>query len=299
MTGRQGCFRRKHPRPAGPMTCDRCETCEGCEGYGPCMALITAVVNQKGGVGKTSTTVNVAGALAELARRVLVVDLDPQGHLTDALGERSAEGPATLAAALTGEWSGSPAELVVEHSTAENGGRLALVPNAVEMFVVGRTLDQMRAREHRLGRVLAGLGADWDHILVDCPPSLDILTDNALAASHGVLVPVQAEDSSLKALRLLLAQIEAVDADLRQHPLRIHGLVVSLLRRPPSTLAKSVLEQLGALPDLPVLATIPLSVTVTEAWRLGQPVVSYAPDTEHAGAYRSLAKILDSAEATA
>lgn len=253
----------------------------------------TAVVNQKGGVGKSATTLNVAGALAEAGRQVLVVDLDPQGHLTDALGLAAAAGAATLPGALSGAWEGSGDDLAVEHSRTEAGGRLSVIPNALEMFTVGRILDQMRAREHRLARVLGSLQAGWDHVLIDCPPSLDILTDNALTAADGVLVPVQAEDSSLKALSLLLAQIEAVDADLRSTPLRLHGLVVSLLRRPPSTLARSVLDQLADLPDLPMLATIPLSVTVTEAWRCGRTVVVYAPTSEHAEQYRALAKVLD------
>jgi chromosome partitioning protein len=260
---------------------------------------ITTVVNQKGGVGKTATTVNVAGALAESGRRVLVVDLDPQGHLTDALGLESAQAPATLAGALTGQWTGPVGDLMVVHSTTDAGGAIVAIPNALEMFTVARDLDQMRAREQRLGRVLSGLDESWDHVLIDCPPSLDILTDNALTIADGVLVPVQAEDSSLKALRLLLSQIEAVDADLRTSPLVVHGLVVSLLRRPPSTLARSVLEQFATLEGLPVLATIPLSVTVTEAWRVGRPVVDYAPETEHAGAYRTLAKVLDAARGEA
>jgi chromosome partitioning protein len=258
-------------------------------------ARVTTVVNQKGGVGKTATTVNTAGALAESGRRVLVIDLDPQGHLTDALSLTSAQGPATLAAALTGQWEGPIEQLMTVHSTTESGGAIVVIPNALEMFTVGRDLDQMRAREHRLSRVLSSLDASWDHVLIDCPPSLDILTDNALTAADGVLVPVQAEDSSLKALRLLLSQIEAVDADLRQAPLTVHGLVVSLLRRPLSTLARTVLEQLATLDGMPILATIPLSVTITEAWRVGKPVVEYAPETEHAEAYRTLAKVLDAA----
>lgn len=180
-------------------------------------------------------------------------------------------------------------------TTLVPGGRLDAIPNTLEMFTVGRTLDQMRAREQRLARVLSPLADSYDHILIDCPPSLDILTDNALTAADGVLIPVQAEDSSLKALRLLLAQVAAVDADLREHPLVLHGLVVSLLRRPETTLARSVLEQLAALPDLPVLATVPLSVTVTEAWRYGRTVVAYQPNSEHAEAYRKLARVLDGA----
>ena len=123
------------------------------------MTLKTAVVNQKGGVGKTATTVNVGGALAELGRQVLLIDLDPQGHLSDAVGgKKASSGEATLPAALTGAWDGPAEELVVEHSRVPDvGGRLAVIPNALEMFTVGRELDKLRAREQRLARFVAGL----------------------------------------------------------------------------------------------------------------------------------------------
>lgn len=255
------------------------------------MTTITAVTNQKGGVGKTATTLNVGGALAEGGHRVLLVDLDPQGHLTAALGLNAVHGAASLASALTGEWSESVDDLVVEHSTTPAAGRLSVIPTTPAMFLVGRQLDQLRAREARLGRLLSQLD-DVDHVLIDCPPTLDVLTDNALAAADGVVIPVQAEDSSLWALRILLAQIAAVDADLRETPLTLHGLVVSLLRRPPSLLARSVLDRLDEL-DLPVIATVPASVTVGEAWRAGVPVTTYAPTSEHADAYRAIAKVLD------
>lgn len=254
---------------------------------------ITAVTNQKGGVGKTATALNVAGALAEAGHNVLLVDLDPQGHLTDGLGIDQApagEGSPNLYRALIGEYTGSIADLIASHSAP--AGRLDLVPNCIEMFMAVRELDKQRAREHRLSRLLAAVRGIYDHVLIDAPPSLDILTDNALAAADGVLIPVQAEDSSLKALRLLLPQIASVDADLRETPLELHGLVVSLLRRPPTKLAESVLSELEQLDGLPVLGTVPLGVVVTEAWRVGRTVVDYAPDSEHAQVYRALAKAL-------
>lgn len=255
---------------------------------------ITAVTNQKGGVGKTATTIGVAGALAKAGRTVLVADLDPQGHLTDGLKvpqAPSGPGAPNLYRALIGEHAGPLADLCVTHS--QPAGRIDVVPNAFEMFMAVRDVDKVKAREQRLAKLLGQARGAWDHVLIDSPPSLDILTDNALTAADGVLIPVQAEDSSLKALELLLPQIASVDADLRVKPLELHGLVVNLLRRPVNTLAKSVLDELAALDGLPVLATVPLSVVITEAWRYGKTPEEYAPDSEHAEAYRTLAKVLD------
>jgi chromosome partitioning protein len=256
---------------------------------------ITAICNQKGGVGKTTTTVNLGGALAEAGRKVLLVDLDPQGHLTQALKLALAAAPATLAAALTGRYDGDPAGLITVYGTGRY--QMGVIPNALEMFTVGREVDQMRAREQRLGRVLAPLASVFDHCLIDCPPALDILTDNALTAADGVLIPAQAEDSSLHALRLLLGQIQALEAELRREPLVMHGLVVSMLERgsggrAKSRIGQSVLDAFDTLP-LPVLATIPRGVAVTEAWRMGLTVAEHSPASEHAGAYALLAKALD------
>lgn len=247
----------------------------------------TAIVNQKGGVGKTATAVNTAGALAEAGHRALAVDLDPQGHLSAATGTPPADDDTSLAAALTGAHRGPPD--TTTHTRHAAGGQLDVMPTAWAMFTTTRELDRARAREYRLARALRPLDGDYDHCLIDCPPALDVLTDNALTAADGLLIPVQAEDSTLRALRLLMAQVNAVEADLRDTPLEMGGLVVSLLRRPPSLLARSVLEQLDGLDGMRVLATVPLGVTVTEAWRSGQTVGAYAPQSEHATAYRAIA----------
>ena len=257
---------------------------------------VTACTNQKGGVGKTATTINVAGALAAAGRNVLVVDLDPQGHLTEGMKvfeAPSGEGQANLFRALIGEYTGSIADLIVSHS--QPAGQLDVIPNCLEMFVAVRELDKLRAREHRLQKVLAAVDGVYDHVLIDCPPSLDILTDNALAAANGVLIPAEAKDSSLKALRLLLPQIASVDADLRDFPLTLHGLVVNLLRRPVPKVNQGPLDQLGSLDGLPLLGVVPVSVLIEEAWRFGKTVEEYAPQSEPAEVYREIAKVLEGA----
>lgn len=255
---------------------------------------ITGVINQKGGVGKTAVVAGVAGALAERGRRVLVGDLDPQGHLTvTALQlQRIADGRPSLATALAGDYTGPVRGLVVNHSVTAAGGRLDVLPNSFRMWTAVRDLDKRPDRERQLGRLLAELAGDYDDVLLDAPPALDILTDNILAAVDGVLIPVQPDDSSLEALRLLLGQIHALQHALRRPPIELHGLVASAYRRPLASIDKTVMERLGQIEDLPVLVHLPWAVVVKEAWRSGQPVTTYAPDTASAAAYRDLADVL-------
>lgn len=254
---------------------------------------VTCVLNQKGGVGKTGLVAGVAGALVEAGRRVLAVDLDPQGHLTtEALGlEEAAEGR-SLAAALTGAYPGPVSDLVVRHSSSPAGGVLDVLPAGLDMFTLGRDLDRLPAREVRLARAVESLAQAYDHCLLDCPPALDILSDNALAAADGLVIPVQPERTSVRALRLLLDQVEALEQALRRAPIVLHGLVPGVYRRPLSRLAATVMAELQGL-GLPVLAHLPLAVVVTEAWDAGTPVPQYAPDSEHAAAYRAVAEVLD------
>lgn len=264
---------------------------------------IVAVCNQKGGVGKTTTTINLGGALAAQGRRVLLVDLDPQGHLTEMLKLPLGTPPATFGAVLGCVYTGDPAALIQVYKSAH--GSMGVIPNSLDMFTIGRVIDQLRAREGRLARVLEPLSDLFDVCLIDCPPALDILTDNALNAADEALIPVQAEDSSLHAVKLLLAQIEALEADLRaDRPLERLSLVVSMLERGPggkakSLVGRSVLQAFEELPQasgdrpLRIVATIPRATMLTEAWRYGQAAGEYAPGSEHAAEYAALAKALD------
>ncbi|RUQ02631.1 ParA family protein, partial [Microbacterium sp. HSID17254] len=169
---------------------------------------ITAVLNQKGGVGKTGLTAGTGGALCERGRRTLLIDLDPQGHLTtEALGLDEADpSKPNLAAALAAELPGPTSALVVRHSQSESGGCLDVLPHCVSMFLVVRKLHAARSPEHRLTRALQQLDGMYDHVLIDFPPSLDVLTDTVPVEHHGMLLPTTAIHPSLPPLRPLIEQ---------------------------------------------------------------------------------------------
>ncbi len=248
-------------------------------------------MNQKGGVGKTTTTANLGGALAEAGYRVLLVDLDPQGHLTEACGVPEATPSATLAATLLMDADRVGPEQV-ERLPAPWRDGIDVIPTHVDSFLLERELYRMRGVEWRLQRVLEAVDAldRWDVCLIDCPPSLGVLTDNALVAAGQALVPVQSEDSALRALRLLLDQITTMQAELRVR-VDVVGMVVNLFDRRRGRIVTSTLAELEAMP-LPILATVQDLAVVREAWRAGLPVVEYAPESPSAQTYRELARRL-------
>ncbi len=267
--------------------------------YAPGMLRI-AVVNQKGGVGKTATTINLGAALAELGRRVLLIDLDPQGHLSDALGLAQSTPPATLASALLGQWSGELQELLTTYR--EN---IDVIATNEDMFLLEPQMygAQVRNREYRLSRLLDALEPAYDVCLIDCPPSLAALTDNALVAtrkpgpadSHeggAILIPVQSEDSSIKAIRLLFDQVRTIEQEMRVS-LDVLGLVVNLYDGRRGRIATSTLQAFKTMDGIEVLAVIGDRAHVKEAWRLHIPVIEHVPDSESANWYRDLAKTID------
>ncbi len=267
---------------------------------------ITAVLNQKGGVGKTGLTVGAAGALAEMGRRVLLVDLDPQGHLTtEALRmEEIPEGHPTLAGALAGEHSTPITALAAQRPAHPSGGQVSVVPTSTDMFLLVRKLYAIRAGERRLARLLDQIpeGGVYDHVLIDCPPSLDIITDNALVAADGLVIPVQPNNTSLRALRLLIEQLAAVEDELQLHRRELYGLVPGIYRRPLSGIARYKMEQLEQYGQpvagevaLPIIAHLPLTAAVEEAWLQGVMLVDYEPDIPIAQEYRKIARRLDGA----
>lgn len=250
-----------------------------------------AVINQKGGVGKTAITVNLGAALAEMGYRVLLIDLDPQGHLTEACGVAETTRPATLAAALLADADKLTAEDVTALITTWRD-RVDVIATNVDAFLLERELYRSRGVEWRLRHILelvVGTGA-YDVCLIDCPPSLGALTDNALVAAGQVLVPVQSEDSALRALRLLLEQIETVRRQLRVE-IDVIGMVVNLYDKRRGQIITSTMETLETMP-LPILAVVSDRAAIREAWRLSVPVVEHEPDSESAQSFRQLAKAL-------
>ncbi|GLY67713.1 ParA family protein [Amycolatopsis taiwanensis] len=255
---------------------------------------ITSVVNQKGGVGKTALSVGTAAALAERGCRVLLIDLDPQGHATTemlGLAEAPAQAP-SLAKALTKAWKGPIEELVVPHprSNVGSGGAFDIIPTSPGMFDLIRRLGAFRVPGWQLARVIQF--ANYDHVVIDCPPALDVLTNNALATTHGILVPVQPDRTSIRALRLLNDQLAYVEQAVKRTPIPYFGVVPGLYRRPMSTYATEALDELARF-GYPLLPHVPLGVVMNEAAAHGTPVTTFAPETTQAAAFRQIAEIVD------
>jgi len=252
------------------------------------VARIYTLVNQKGGVGKTTTAINLSAYLARLGQRVLLVDLDPQANATSSLGMDKTKVVGGVYDALVNSGSAPPREQVL-HSPQL---KLALLPASPALAGAEVELVSMLARENQLRNALAALEANYDYILVDCPPSLGLLTLNGLvAAREGVIIPVQCEYLALEGLGQLTNTVARVRAAL--HPgLRVRGLVMTMYDARASLSAQVVAEVAKHFPGKVFKAIIPRSVRLAEAPSHGLPISLYAPNSTGALAYQALAEEL-------
>jgi chromosome partitioning protein len=242
---------------------------------------ILAITNQKGGVGKTTTCVNLAASLVRLGRRVLVLDLDPQGNATTGSGyDKHARSP-TSCELLLGE-----AQLSECVHRVESG--YDLVPANGDLTLAEVRLMSLPRREFRLRDTLAEATAEYDHVLIDCPPSLNLLTVNALVAAQGVLIPMQCEYYALEGLTALMGTIESIQRGPNPR-LRIAGLLRTMFDAR-NRLSGEVSEQLvGHFGERVFRTIVPRNVRLAEAPSFGQPALLYDASSRGAVAYLALA----------
>ncbi|SEJ39847.1 chromosome partitioning protein [Cribrihabitans marinus] len=247
---------------------------------------IIAVANQKGGVGKTTTAINLAAALVENGSRVLVVDLDPQGNASTGLG--------------VDDRSGSTYELLVDEAPLESViqetgfAGLSIVPATVDLSSADIELMANEKRSFLLHDALRQTAMDafgWDYILIDCPPSLNLLTVNAMVAAHSVLVPLQTEFFALEGLSQLMLTVREV-RETANSDLRIEGIVLTMYDKRNNLSQQVEKDARDNLGDLVFRTKIPRNVRVSEAPSYAVPVLSYDSDSTGAAAYRALAQEL-------
>ena len=247
-----------------------------------------AVTIQKGGVGKTTTAINVAGALNERGRDVLLVDLDPQGAATEGLGFTAAydAAPPSLFEVLTdAEHREQLGELIVEHDEMD------VVPSNIDMTAVEPELTLARRGGEQLALALESVADQYEYVIIDCPPYLGYLTDNGLYAAQDVLIPALAESTSKRALELLFDHIESLELDYGIS-FTERGVVAN--RVEPTNEATAMLEWFAdAFPDVPVWE-VRKRVALQRAFAAGCSIFEYNPDLDMADRYRDIAASLDS-----
>jgi chromosome partitioning protein len=244
---------------------------------------VVAVANQKGGVGKTTTTVNLGAALAELGFRVLVLDLDPQGNATTGLGLNPRDVAGSVYDVLL---SDATLDDIIEPTSLKN---LFVAPATIDLAGAEIELVPVMSRELRLRKAIDAVRNDYDMILIDCPPSLGLLTVNGLAASDDVIVPIQCEYYALEGLGQLLRNVGLVQANLNPG-LEIRGIILTMYDAR-TKLADQVVAEVRAYFGAKVYDTVvPRTVRLSEAPSFGQPIIVFDPTSRGAKAYRDLAK---------
>lgn len=253
------------------------------------MAKVIAIVNQKGGVGKTTTAVNLSAYLANLGKQILLVDLDPQANATSGLGLDHRNLEAGIYEALLGA---KPAPEVIKR-TVQSG--LKIAPATISLAGAGVEMVSLDNREFRLSNILEEIKGDFDYIIIDGPPSLGLLTVNSLVAADEVLIPIQSEYYALEGLSQLLETISLVQNNLKP-TLGIMGAVITMFDRR-NKLSESVMSELYQyFPNRIFRSVIPRSVRLAEAPSYGRSIFHYDPKSKGGRAYEGLAKEILSLE---
>jgi chromosome partitioning protein len=247
------------------------------------MGRVIAVASQKGGVGKTTTAINLSACLAQESRRVLLIDVDPQGNASSGLGVNGNDQRTTIYEALLGQ--AEMREAIMPTALAN----LDLAPAGQRLSGAEVELVGMMAREGRLKNTLAPVRADYDFIFLDCPPSLGLVTVNALTASDSVLIPLQCEYLALEGLTSLISAIRLVQDNLNPS-LRIEGVLLTMFDARLNLSQQVADEARKFFAERVYKTVIPRNVKLSEAPSFGKPIVLYDPHSTGAERYRDLAR---------
>lgn len=247
------------------------------------MGRIIAITNQKGGVGKTTTTVNLSACLATLGKRVLLVDIDPQGNASSGVGVKKGELDSCIYNVLIDD---EDVREVIQQTDLEN---LYIVPATISLAGAEVELVSAISREIRLKQALLPVKGHFDYIFIDCPPSLGLLTINALTAADAIIIPVQCEYYALEGLSQLLSTVRLVQKHLNKQ-LTIDGVLLTMLDAR-TNLGLQVIEEVKKyFQDKVYKSIIPRNVRLSEAPSHGKPIITYDPKSRGAELYLELAR---------